>query len=154
MTPLETAEQIVSQWDINRAQPSLGCSPGEWRKLVVAIASAIQTESNAQLQRSRNNSIDSWLTDQVEWSRRTFGEGCRTMGIISHIKKELIEVQARPHDLEEWIDVVILALDGYWRHGGDPFDLMLHLRQKQAKNFARKWPQILPEDQPTEHIKE
>lgn len=94
------------------------------------------------------------LEQQKEWSEVTFGPGQRTLGILAHIRKELAEIEASPHDLEEWIDVIQLALDGYWRHGGDPLHIMLDLQAKLAKNKARKWPAILPEDEPTEHIEE
>lgn len=51
-------------------------------------------------------------------SLKQFGEGVRSEILIKKIGKELEEVRANPNDLEEWIDVIILALDGYWRHGG------------------------------------
>ena len=97
--------------------------------------------------------LGSYLARQIEWSRSTFGEGQRTEGICRHIEKELAEVRASQGlDLEEWCDVVILALDGFWRHGGTPEQLGELLCAKQAKNAQRKWPPIGPEDQPMEHI--
>lgn len=119
-----------------------------------AITEAIQNASNAQLLRGRANDIREYNERQRQWSRKTFGEGKRTLGILAHIRKELGEISAKPDDLEEWIDVVILALDGYWRHGGEPADLMLHLQAKQDKNIARRWPAPGPEDEPTEHVRE
>lgn len=98
--------------------------------------------------------LSGYLKRQEEWSGRTFGHGTRTIGIIQHIRKELEEILQNPHDLEEWIDVVILALDGYWRHGGDPKHIMFHLQAKQQINFSRHWPPPGPEDQPTEHIRQ
>lgn len=85
---------------------------------------------------------------QIEWSTKTFGPAPRTLGIIDHIRKELIEIEKSPYDMMEWIDVVILALDGYWRHGGDPRMVMILLDRKQQKNFARSWPdwRTLPDD--------
>ncbi len=52
------------------------------------------------------------LYRQREFSLRTFGPGPRTAGVIDHIRKELREIEADPLDLEEWIDVVLLAFDG------------------------------------------
>jgi len=86
------------------------------------------------------DSIESYYRRQIEWSRNTFGPGTRTAGVIDHIRKELKEIEAEPTDLSEWIDVVILAMDGFWRHGGSAEDLMPRLIAKQQKNFARKWP--------------
>ena len=53
----------------------------------------------------------------MEFSARTFGPGPRAAGVIDHIRKELREIEAAPDDLEEWIDVLMLALDGAWRSG-------------------------------------
>lgn len=98
-----------------------------------------------------------WLTKyvvaQTAWSRVTFGSSRRTVGICRHIEKELVEIQADPDDAREWIDVMILAIDGYWRHGGKPEELAAMLEGKQRVNFEREWPPIQAEDQPTEHVK-
>lgn len=77
---------------------------------------------------------------QREWSLRTFGPGNRTQGLIDHISKELKEIDAEPLDLEEWIDVIILAFDGAWRSGHSPQEIIDMLVFKQAKNEARTWP--------------
>ena len=95
--------------------------------------------------------LSDWLTRDKDFSSRTFGPGKRTKGLIDHITKELREIAAKPDDLTEWIDVAILALDGYWRHGGDPKDIMRYLEAKLAKNIARKWPTPTSEDAAIEH---
>lgn len=96
------------------------------------------------------------LTDYLErqrcWSEQTFGPGLRTIGITEHIKKELQEIRDKPEDLSEWIDVIILAMDGYWRHGGKSEDLIHDLIAKQQKNFKRTYLRT-PEDQPSEHVR-
>lgn len=90
------------------------------------------------------------LRQQEEWSQRTFGPGQRTIGITKHIAKELAEIQNDPEDLSEWIDVIILALDGYWRHGGTADTIERDLVTKQQKNFTRRYPRT-EEDEPSEH---
>lgn len=80
------------------------------------------------------------LIRQREWSERTFGPGNRTAGVIDHIRKELIEVESSPDDVTEWIDIVILALDGAWRAGHDAATVIAALQSKQAKNESRTWP--------------
>lgn len=94
-----------------------------------------------------------YLRRQWEWSLNTFGPAFRTAGIIQHIQKELVEVEKEPHDLMEWLDIVILALDGYWRHGGSPERALMILQAKQDKNFARDWPdwRTMSENQAIEH---
>lgn len=97
--------------------------------------------------------LERYVTRQMTWSMLTFGLNRRTLGITAHIRKELAEIEADPDDVREWIDVLILALDGFWRHGGKPEELAEMLEGKQRVNFERAWPAIKPEDQPMEHLK-
>lgn len=97
--------------------------------------------------------LNHYLRTQREWSGRTFGPGRRTIGITKHIEKELSEIRANPDDLSEWIDVMILAMDGFWRHGGLPEDLAGVLSAKQHVNMTRQWPAPQPEDCATEHLR-
>lgn len=94
--------------------------------------------------------------EQREFSERTFGPGMRTKGLIDHIMKELVEIAAKPYDLEEWIDVVTLALDGAWRAGYSPSEIANALTAKLKKNKARTWPdwQTADPDKGIEHVKE
>lgn len=80
------------------------------------------------------------LTRQALFSEKTFGPGLRTAGVSDHIRKELLEVAAAPADLNEWIDVVILALDGAWRTGATPTQIIDGIVSKQARNEGRTWP--------------
>ncbi len=89
----------------------------------------------------RPQSIDAaHLARQRAFSERTFGPGLRTEGIIDHIRKELREISADPTDVEEWVDVVILAFDGAWRAGHEPQAIIDAIAAKQARNEARTWP--------------
>ncbi|MBL8474429.1 MAG: DUF550 domain-containing protein [Rhodocyclaceae bacterium] len=80
------------------------------------------------------------LHRQIEFSARTFGPGKRTAGVCDHIRRELVEVEECGGELPEWIDVIILALDGAWRSGATPEQIVAAIVQKQAKNEQRKWP--------------
>lgn len=97
------------------------------------------------------------IRQQMRWSAETFGPGARTDGILAHITKEIIEVRAEPDDLEEWVDLIILSLDGAWRSGGgrSAEEIVEMLNFKYEKNFGRRWPdwRAAPEDQPIEHIR-
>lgn len=90
--------------------------------------------------KKRPFSLLAHLYRQKAWSVETFGPMERTAATIEHIKKELIEIEADPHDVEEWIDVVILALDGAARMGHAPEEIISALQGKQKKNELRKWP--------------
>lgn len=96
-----------------------------------------------------------YIACQRDWSERTFGHSARTNGITRHIEKELDEIRQSPHDLSEWIDVVILALDGAWRAGYAPQQIAEEMERKQQVNFKRSWPPAVDcdPDQPSEHVR-
>jgi len=94
-----------------------------------------------------------YLDRQKAWSEPTFGTGLRTGGLTKHIEKELAEIRKAPTDVLEWIDVIILALDGAWRCSASTQDVVDALAKKQDVNLARKWPPPGPEDVPNEHIR-
>lgn len=91
------------------------------------------------------------------WGLDTRGDGPNTERICNHIRKELKEIEAKPKDLEEWIDILFLGLDGAFRCKGGygeyhtPDEIMDMLEYKLDKNQRRKW--IIPTDptQPIEH---
>ncbi len=97
--------------------------------------------------------FDLHLERQRRFSERTFGPGSRAAGVIDHIRKELREIEEAPGDLAEWIDVVILALDGAWRTGATPAQIIDALVAKQTRNEARTWPdwRSAPADRAIEH---
>lgn len=80
------------------------------------------------------------LERQRAWSRATFGPGERTVGVIDHIRKELNEILEHPEDITEWADLLILAFDGAWRVGFEPADIISAVKEKQAVNELREWP--------------
>lgn len=77
---------------------------------------------------------------QRAFSEATYGPGRRTEGVVDHIRKELVEVLEDPDDLKEWVDVIILGLDGAWRTGATSQEIIDAIKAKQAKNEARTWP--------------
>ncbi len=102
----------------------------------------------------RGDAIDvEHLERQRSWSAATFGPGRRLGGILQHIRKELKEIEEEPLDLGEWVDVVILALDGAWRAGHKPAEIVAEIKAKQARNEARTWPdwRTASEDVAIEH---
>ncbi len=95
------------------------------------------------------------LYRQREWSNTTFGPGPRHEGLVDHIQKELEEIKLAPNDVSEWIDVVILALDGAWRAGHSPEAISAALEAKQSKNEDRQWPdwQTADPNKAIEHVR-
>ena len=107
----------------------------------------------AEAERLKAESVREYLARQIEWSTRTFGGGKRTGGITKHIQKECAEVCASPNDLLEWVDIIILAMDGFWRAGGTPEQVMEKLNEKQRVNFTRSYPMPTSEDELSEHYR-
>lgn len=95
------------------------------------------------------------ITRQMQFSRKTFGPGHRTKGVVDHIRKELLEVEADPLDIKEWVDVIILAFDGAWRAGYMPQEIIDAVIQKQRDNEGRTWPnwRTASEDKAIEHVR-
>lgn len=96
------------------------------------------------------------ITRQRAFSERTFGPGIRTAGVCDHIRKELREIEADPTDLEEWADVILLALDGAWRMGASPEQIASAIEAKLTKNENRKWPdwRTVEPGKAIEHVRE
>lgn len=94
------------------------------------------------------------LKRQAAWSVETFGPQ-RLAGVIDHLRKEVDEVAAEPHDLTEWVDVLILAFDGAMRAGHTPEQVIAGIKAKQAKNEARQWPdwRTADPDKAIEHVR-
>ena len=95
------------------------------------------------------------LVRQAEWSRKTFGPGRRTNGILDHITKELREIEASPDDVTEWADLIILAFEGAWRHGHSAAEIIQAVKGKQTTNENRTWPdwRTGSEDKAIEHVR-
>lgn len=95
------------------------------------------------------------VEDYYTWSVDTFGPGARTRAVVDHIKKELKEILDAPHDLEEWADVVILAMDGALRSGATAKELFDTILNKHEKNRRRIWPdwRTADPDKAIEHVR-
>lgn len=107
--------------------------------------------------RARPAVIDvAFLTRQRDWSERTFGPGTHLKGLLAHIREELAEIEAAPGDLSEWIDVVVLALDGAWRCGHQPQDIIDEMHANRRRNEARTWPdwRTFGPDDSINHVRE
>ena len=107
--------------------------------------------------------LEQHLKRQIAFSRATFGPGTRQKGVIDHIRRELIEVENSDGSPEEWVDVVILSLDGLTRallNKGRTVDRAAEaavdlIVEKQNRNELRDWPdwRTAPADKAIEHVK-
>jgi hypothetical protein len=81
-----------------------------------------------------------YLNRLYSWGQNVFGPASRTLGVLDHIRKELVEIEKAPDDLEEWIDVMTLAFSGAMRRGFTPWQIIKMLLFKMEKNENRQWP--------------
>lgn len=110
-------------------------------------------------------SFEDHLKRQISFSKAVFGPGQRMKGLIAHIRKELYEIEEADNDPREWVDVVILGLDGLWRslYERNPTaytddlarESVRYIIEKQNKNESRDWPdwRTADEDKPIEHVR-
>jgi len=95
------------------------------------------------------------LIRQMAFSKATFGPGTRTSEVLDHIKREVEEMrESNNGSADEWVDLVILSLDGLTRQlsfCNDPTQRVATSAQiandacnmilgKQDRNENRTWP--------------
>lgn len=156
---------VSAAWELGR-QSACGGLTGNGH--VPAMFSTEQTMTTEQLERLRDkmksaiasaiileyvSAIDeSFIADFAEWNLATFGPGLRTEGTVAHIRKELDEVLADPTDHKEWVDILILSLNGLVRLGLSPAEIIAAVKAKHEVNKSRKWPDWRDHpDTPIEH---
>lgn len=98
--------------------------------------------------------LDSILCRIISFQRLTFGNSYREQGLTAHIRKELGEIAEADLEVtsEEWIDVIFLAIHGWWAShqvafGGEDRiaaddlteSLRYMLRDKLVENEGRDW---------------
>ena len=118
-----------------------------------AIPNEIQMEVRRPADPTNGFRLEVFIDRYALWSQQAIGPGQRTEGVLKHIAKELDEVRANPDDLEEWVDLINLAIDGATRRGFSGKDIIKGLLDKFMKLQDRKFNQVA-EDQPCEHIRE
>lgn len=119
---------------------------------------AIVADIQARLDVGNSPAVDmvAILRRQAVFSARAFGPHQNHVGVLKHIRKELVEIEADPGDVEEWIDVATLAFDGARRcAGASPVQIAAAFLAKMEKNEARDWPdwRTVPPGEPVEHIR-
>lgn len=95
------------------------------------------------------------LREQRRFSLDVFGPGQRVEGLIEHITKELDEIRRDPADLAEYVDVMILAVDGALRQGHSPAAILNAYHEKLSVNYRRRWPdwRTFTDGQAIEHVR-
>lgn len=99
--------------------------------------------------------LSDYIEKQIEWSKVTFKDHPNIDSILDHIRKELKEIEQNPTDPYEWIDLIILAIEGAWRIANlSEHGIEQYLIQKQLINKQRNWPDVttFPKGKAIEHV--
>lgn len=90
------------------------------------------------------------------WSQQTFGPDTERgpTGPLKHLAKEIQECLEKPHDEEEYADLLHLVFDAARRAGiRSPHQFFVTAMAKLAKNRGRKWGSPSSDDL-VEHIRD
>ena len=82
------------------------------------------------------NAIRYW--EMTDWAEKTFPQRTNH-SILTHLRRELDEIEANPDDVEEWADAMLLFLHGLRERKIDLKHLIVALDIKFEKNKKRKW---------------
>ena len=93
-----------------------------------------------------------FIERKMVWSFNTFGDQ-KVCGVIDHIRDELLEVEENPADIEEWVDVLLLTIDGVVRAGFSADDIINELERKHKVNMSRRWEGIEKGTSAIKHVK-
>jgi Protein of unknown function (DUF550) len=94
------------------------------------------------------------LEDKRDWSIRTFGglDEIGPLGPIRHMAKEVAELEAAPHDIMEYVDVLFLLDDALIRAGFDWATLASKAYDKLGILEQRHYPKT-PDGVSSEHVR-
>ncbi|WP_370656071.1 DUF550 domain-containing protein [Klebsiella pneumoniae] len=118
-----------------------------YRRLIQSFAPGTKLYRHAQPAPNR----EQVRREHAEWSQATFGN-VGPIGPLKHLRREVLEVIAKPHDLIEWADMQFLLWDAQRRAGINDEKITQAMIEKLAVNKQREWPE--PKDgEPRLHIK-
>lgn len=128
----------------------------QWNRTATTNTGPASAGYSVQLEEVRKNlslnKLFHSLGKHRDWTFDTAGPGLRTEGLLTHIAKESDEIRKDPTDRKEWIDIILLGMDGYYRTGGTHWTLIEDLIEKIEKILRRKWAKVSG-DQPMEHTR-
>lgn len=70
--------------------------------------------------------------------RRNLSQGTNH-SILTHLRRELEEIENDPNDIEEWADAMLLFMHGLRERGFSIASLVIALEKKFEVNRNRKW---------------
>ncbi len=76
--------------------------------------------------------------EMTDWAEKTFPQRTNH-SILTHIRRELVEIELDPDDIEEWADVLLLFMHGLRERNIAWSLLEEYVYSKFAKNKERKW---------------
>lgn len=90
----------------------------------------------------------------AEVSDRKFGMNRGPIGALKHLVLEAKEAIARPDDITEYVDCLLLSLDAARRAGFEYEEILAAGHAKVSVIDGREYPKGVPEGEPIEHIRD
>lgn len=82
----------------------------------------------------------SFWDDMAQWSQATFGaDNGDPRYCITHLAREVKELQERPLEGEEYADCIMLLFDAFRRKGGTLAELLVACKEKLERNKKRQY---------------
>lgn len=85
-----------------------------------------------------------WLNKQRRWSFENHGNDEKTVAVLQTIYGEVVSTNGQPKDVNLWIRIIVLALEGALRQGFTPHEICEALEKKQIEYMAK-------DEEPLEH---
>jgi hypothetical protein len=95
--------------------------------------------------------VELWR-EQEAFSEATF-PGITPLAVARHLRSEADELIASPTDRLEWVDALLLSIDGARRAGMTCDELLALAFRKIEINRQRQWPAVVDVNESVEHIR-
>jgi len=82
--------------------------------------------------------FENYFNEQMEWANATFTKANKH-SILTHLRRELIELENSDNDAEEYADCFMLLLHYANKMGLTPESILASCKSKLEKNKSRKW---------------
>ena len=93
------------------------------------------------------------MENWAKWSDSVWGENRPPNGTVNHLVEEAAELAENPTDIMEYVDVIMLAVDGLRQAGFDFAEFTDAAIKKLAINKAREWGPV-DENGVSRHVKD
>ena len=105
-----------------------------------------------EMQRLARLNLDSLAASIAQWNKEQFPGG-DLRAKVKHLAKEVAELQDRPYEMEEWVDVFFFFACAFQHFG--PYRMIRAIDKKLYHNkYERQWPAKPDADGVYEHVRQ